>query len=131
MAAQIRAAAPGTREGALTDDQGHFHVQGLVRASLVVTADHARFMPTSLAPMEPGGPPIRIVLVPAFLATFRVRTSDGGEPKNPSLAWRATGRGPESVRDRFPTQRRRQDALRRLARETPTWRPRPHCGAGD
>jgi hypothetical protein len=84
---------PGTRETATTDVDGRFTLDGLVRAKVVVTADHPRYVPTSLEPMEPGGPSVRIVLVPAFLVAFSLRTSDGTEPKNPSLAWQASGRG--------------------------------------
>jgi hypothetical protein len=90
----------GAHAQAVTDAEGKFTLDGLARARVVVTADHPRHVPAQTEPVEPGlAREVRIVLVPAFLATFRVRTGDGLEAKTPSVSWRATGRGRPPVED--------------------------------
>lgn len=85
---------PGHAEVATSDAEGKFSLTGLLPGPVVVGADHPKHMPTSLAPMEPGRDNVRIVLVPALVATFRVRTDDGKEPDAPSLAWKTSGSPP-------------------------------------
>jgi hypothetical protein len=82
---------PGHADAAKADDEGRFALTGLLPGPVIVSADHPKFVPTTLEPMEPGRKDLRIVLVPAFLATFEITTDDAKEPDAPSLAWKTTG----------------------------------------
>jgi hypothetical protein len=87
---------PGHADAAKADDEGRFALTGLLPGPVIVEADHPKFVPTTLEPMEPGRKDLRIVLVPAFLATFEITTDDAKEPDAPSLAWKTTGVPPRT-----------------------------------
>ncbi len=87
---------PGHADATTTDKEGKFALTGLVPGSLVVSADHPKYVPSALDPMEPGINDVRIVLVPAFLATFNLKPDDGKEPDAPTLAWKTTGSPPRT-----------------------------------
>jgi hypothetical protein len=87
---------PGHADMARTDEEGRFALTGLVPGPVLVSADHPKFVPATLPAMEPGRKDLRIVLVPAFLASFEITTDDAKEPDAPSLAWKTTGVPPRS-----------------------------------
>jgi hypothetical protein len=87
---------PGHADATRSDEEGRFALTGLVPGPVIVWADHPKFVPTTLEPMEPGRKDLRIVLVPAFLATFEITTDDAKEPDAPSLGWKTTGVPPRS-----------------------------------
>lgn len=85
---------PGHVEQTTSDARGHFLVGGLVRGPVILVADHPRFMPQALEPMEPGRKDVRIVLVPALMVSVTIRTDDAKAPDAPSIAWRTSGQPP-------------------------------------
>lgn len=87
---------PGHADATTTDKEGKFALTGLIPGKVIVSADHPKFVPTALEPMEPGFNDVRIVLVPAFLATFHLKTDDAKQPDAPSLQWKTTGTPPRS-----------------------------------
>jgi hypothetical protein len=106
-------ALPGHLEGTTSDKEGAFTVTGLLPGAVVVTADHPKYVPTSLPALEPGGAPVKVVLVPALVARFAIRTDTGTPPENPSLAWSTTSQPPKSgllLLGRLPEPMRAEDA---------------------
>ncbi len=90
-------ALPGRVESAVSDEEGKFTLAGLVPGAVVVLADHPKFMPTTLdPPVQPSALPLRIVLVPALLASFHLMADDGRTPENPTVAWKTDGSPPKS-----------------------------------
>jgi hypothetical protein len=87
---------PGHADAARADEEGRFALTGLLPGPVIVMADHPKFVAKTLEPMEPGRKDLRIVLVPAFLATFEITTDDAKQPDAPSLAWKTTGVPPRS-----------------------------------
>jgi hypothetical protein len=94
--------APGTppdlghEEFGITTADGKFALSGLVAGAVVVRADQfPAYMPTASEPMEPGRRDVKLVLVPAFVVSFELKTDDGRAPETPTVAWTTTGTPPK------------------------------------
>lgn len=80
---------------AASDEHGHCEIDGLLAGDIMITADHAEFMPTTQGPFDPvADKQIEIRLLPAMRFTFKLRSDDGSEIKNPTLQWRTDGTPP-------------------------------------
>ncbi len=80
---------------AMSDEHGYCEIDGLLPGDILVTADHAEFMPTTEGPLDPFvRKEIEIRLLPAMRFTFKLRSDDGSEIKNPTLQWTTDGMPP-------------------------------------
>lgn len=87
----------GHDEFAMTDAEGRFKVTGLVEGSVVVRADAGpAFMPAVSESMNPGRRDVRLVVVPAFVVMFDLKTDDGRDPESPTVGWTTTGSPPRT-----------------------------------
>ena len=80
---------------AVSDEHGHCEIDGLLPGDILVTADHAEFMPTTEGPLDPfTRKEVEIRLLPAMRFLFKLRSDDGSEIKNPTLQWTTDGNPP-------------------------------------
>lgn len=95
MPASGAATGLGHEEMATTNAEGKFLLSGLVSGAVVVRAEQfPAYMPAASEPMEPGRRDVKLVLVPAFVVSFDLKTDDGREAETPTVAWTTTGTPP-------------------------------------
>jgi hypothetical protein len=100
-AALVLAPAPGTPavpghggEG-VTDKDGRATIDGLLPGGVTLTVDHPEFMPQRLEPLDPDArTEVLVRLAPALRLSFEIRSDDGSEIRNPTLAWETSGATP-------------------------------------
>lgn len=91
------AAGLGHEEFATTNADGKFALSGLVAGAVVVRAEQfPAYMPAASEPMEPGRRDVKLVLVPAFVVSFELKTDDGRVAETPTVAWTTTGTPPRT-----------------------------------
>jgi protocatechuate 3,4-dioxygenase beta subunit len=86
---------PGHASAAVSDADGRASLDGLLPGAVMLTADHPAFMPQTTGPFDPAkAVPLEVRLAPAYLLTFEIRSDDGSDIENPTLAWRTNGQPP-------------------------------------
>ncbi len=88
-------ALPGHAGYGRSDRNGDAEIDGLIPGEVMLEADHPLFMPTAVGPFDPAtSDEIEIKLAPALRLTLVIRSDDGSDIKNPTLAWTTNGTPP-------------------------------------
>ncbi len=107
---------PGHATPALTEPttqaDGAFTLTGFLPGPVLVEVDHPRYMPASIGPIEPGVESLEVILVPALLARFEIRTDDGRPPEHPTVVWTTTENPPRTEVMLLPVETEDAEGMR-------------------